>query len=283
MNQVEPTPEVKVETERVVEVAEIPVEPSPPTAEPVAPPKPMTWAAMASRNAAAVTPGGVTRPQPVAQPSGGRPAATSATGSRPHSATASETKAETPVNSVAKPVPRTTGNGDVNGRPVMNGGKDEGSAGGGLRRSLGSSGQLQNYPDAHQVFIGNLPQAFTDQEVVEFFERYGKVMEFRINRKTGMGSNNVSQKNFGFMAFDGPEAVRKVLDSRPIFMNKWRLNIEEKKPKEELAAARFSTPRYPATAGGAPRSGEGVSRRGGFNRTTDNRSNASEDAGGRTY
>ena len=34
MNQVEPTPEVKVETERVVEVAEKPVEPAPPPAEP---------------------------------------------------------------------------------------------------------------------------------------------------------------------------------------------------------------------------------------------------------
>jgi Ras GTPase-activating protein-binding protein 1 len=277
--------EVEPLQQSVPEVQEKVTEPEPvvSTAQPASPAKPMTWAAMASRNAAPAS--GATRSQPVvAPPSGVRPVAVVAhpTGSRPQSATTSDARAD------AKPPQRPTGGipeeRSVNGRPMVNGGKDEN---GGMRRSLGSSGALQamqNYPDSQQVFIGNLPQTFTEHDVMDVFEQFGKVLDFRINRKTGMGGNNVGQKNFGFMAFDSTDTVQKVLAARPILMHKCRLNIEERKAKEELAAARFSSPRYPgAAAPGFPRSGEAAARRSGFNRAGGDERNNSSEEGGRTY
>jgi len=43
-------------------------------------------------------------------------------------------------------------------------------------------------------------------------------------------------------------------------MGKHRLNIEEKKPKEELAATRTRTPRFPNSTNNRPESGSGVNR-----------------------
>jgi len=43
------------------------------------------------------------------------------------------------------------------------------------RRSTSSSMPVSaaavNYPDNQQVFVGNLPQYLTDQDLIEFFER----------------------------------------------------------------------------------------------------------------
>jgi len=51
---------------------------------------------------------------------------------------------------------------------------------------------------------------------------------------------------------------------QPIFLRKLRLNIEEKKPKEELAAARLNSLRG------------GASRRGGYGRGVDIRTNLTD-------
>jgi len=37
--------------------------------------------------------------------------------------------------------------------------------------SLSSPAAAMNYPDSQQVFVGNLPQHLTDQDLIEFFER----------------------------------------------------------------------------------------------------------------
>lgn len=37
--------------------------------------------------------------------------------------------------------------------------------------SLSSAAAAMNYPDSQQVFVGNLPQHLTDQDLIEFFER----------------------------------------------------------------------------------------------------------------
>ena len=58
---------------------------------------------------------------------------------------------------------------------------------------------------------------------------------------------------------------------QPIYLRKHRLNIEEKKPKEELAAARLSSVR-----------GGSVGRRGGYGRGTEVR-NSVNDNETRTY
>ncbi|XP_066304230.1 ras GTPase-activating protein-binding protein 1-like [Branchiostoma lanceolatum] len=86
------------------------------------------------------------------------------------------------------------------------------------------------YPDSHQLFIGNLPHDINEDELKDHFAHYGNVMELRINTKSGGGR----VPNFGFVVFDDPEPVQKILDSKPImFRGEHRLNVEEKKARGE--------------------------------------------------
>lgn len=228
------------------------------TAQPV-PAKPMTWAALAGRNAAisgssavvsSVASAGFTgRTQ---TPAG---LVTSSAGRSP--APDNNQPSKTAASLSSSPAGAVDDRGVNGGRVMVNGANKDVTP-----RHVTSSSSLPasaaaaaiNYPDSQQVFVGNLPQHLTDQDLIEFFEQYGRVLDFRINRKTGgpQSGNNIGQKNFGFMAFESPDTVQRVLSERPIYLRKHRLNIEEKKPKEELVAARQSVPR-----GG---------RRGGFGR-----------------
>ncbi|MEQ2200029.1 Ras GTPase-activating protein-binding protein 1 [Xenoophorus captivus] len=78
------------------------------------------------------------------------------------------------------------------------------------------------YPDAHQLFVGNVPHDVDKTELKEFFERvkmppslpeYGNVLELRIN-------SGGKLPNFGFVVFDDSEPVQKILSNRvrnPLF------------------------------------------------------------------
>ncbi|XP_046549608.1 ras GTPase-activating protein-binding protein 2-like [Haliotis rubra] len=87
------------------------------------------------------------------------------------------------------------------------------------------------FPDSHQLFVGNLPHNISEKELKSFFEHYGKVMELRINTKSGGGK----LPNFGFVVFDSPQPVQDILrikQTQPIKYNgEHRLNVEEKKPR----------------------------------------------------
>ncbi|XP_072368704.1 ras GTPase-activating protein-binding protein 1 isoform X2 [Scyliorhinus torazame] len=84
------------------------------------------------------------------------------------------------------------------------------------------------YPDSHQLFVGNLPHDIDETELKEFFTGYGNVVELRINTKSSGGK----LPNFGFVVFDDPEPVQKILSSKPIkFRGELRLNVEEKKTR----------------------------------------------------
>lgn len=111
---------------------------------------------------------------------------------------------------------------------------------------------MQFYPDQQQIFVGNLPHHMTDQDLKEFFEKYGKVMDIRINRKP-----NNSLPNFGFIAFESAETVKHILSLRPLYYNgRFRVNVEEKKRREDLIGAR-------------PRSGNPNARTNQFDRSPD--------------
>lgn len=58
-------------------------------------------------------------------------------------------------------------------------------------------------PDSHQIFIGNLPNNITEKDVREAFKEFGNIVEVRLN-----------PKNFGFVAFDGPDPPNKILGTR---------------------------------------------------------------------
>lgn len=116
------------------------------------------------------------------------------------------------------------------------------------------------YPDAHQLFVGNVPHDVDKSELKEFFEQYGTVLELRIN-------SGGKLPNFGFVVFDDSEPVQKILSNRPIkFRGDVRLNVEEKKTRSAREGDRRDIrPRGPGGPGGPrERIGGGGGPRGGM-------------------
>ncbi|XP_012717260.2 ras GTPase-activating protein-binding protein 1 [Fundulus heteroclitus] len=114
----------------------------------------------------------------------------------------------------------------------------------------GEQGELETrrmvrYPDAHQLFVGNVPHDVDKTELKEFFEQYGNVLELRIN-------SGGKLPNFGFVVFDDSEPVQKILSNRPIkFRGDVRLNVEEKKTRSAREGDRRDVrPRGPGGPGG---------------------------------
>ena len=58
-----------------------------------------------------------------------------------------------------------------------------GMGGPGAPRVPGPMADRARYPDAHQLFVGNLPLDASEQELKEFFQEFGPVLELRINTK----------------------------------------------------------------------------------------------------
>uniref|UniRef100_A0A672MN13 GTPase activating protein (SH3 domain) binding protein 1 n=1 Tax=Sinocyclocheilus grahami TaxID=75366 RepID=A0A672MN13_SINGR len=122
--------------------------------------------------------------------------------------------------------------------------------------SPGESGEPEvrrtvRYPDSHQLFVGNVPHDVDKNELKEFFEQYGTVLELRIN-------SGGKLPNFGFVVFDDAEPVQKILSNRPIKLRgDVRLNVEEKKTRSAREGDRRDIrPRGP----GGPRDRVGGSR-----------------------
>ncbi|XP_057706796.1 ras GTPase-activating protein-binding protein 1 [Corythoichthys intestinalis] len=116
------------------------------------------------------------------------------------------------------------------------------------------------YPDAHQLFVGNVPHAVDKSELKEFFEQYGTVLELRIN-------SGGKLPNFGFVVFDDSDPVQKILNSRPIKLRgEVRLNVEEKKTRlareGERRDMRPRGPGGPRERIGGPRGPPGAARGG---------------------
>ncbi|KAJ8015086.1 hypothetical protein DPEC_G00022490 [Dallia pectoralis] len=105
--------------------------------------------------------------------------------------------------------------------------------------------RVVRYPDAHQLFVGNVPHDVDKSELKEFFEQYGTVLELRIN-------SGGKLPNFGFVVFDDSEPVQKILSNRPIkFRGDVRLNVEEKKTRSAREGDRRDIrPRGPGGPGG---------------------------------
>uniref|UniRef100_A0A8C2WQN5 GTPase activating protein (SH3 domain) binding protein 1 n=1 Tax=Cyclopterus lumpus TaxID=8103 RepID=A0A8C2WQN5_CYCLU len=105
--------------------------------------------------------------------------------------------------------------------------------------------RVVRYPDAQQLFVGNVPHDVDKTELKEFFEQYGTVLELRIN-------SGGKLPNFGFVVFDDSEPVQKILSNRPIkFRGDVRLNVEEKKTRSAREGDRRDIrPRGPGGPGG---------------------------------
>nr|ADF47452.1 GTPase activating protein [Dugesia japonica] len=85
-----------------------------------------------------------------------------------------------------------------------------------------------NYPDEHQLFVGNLPQNMTEDELKDFFsEKYGPVKDVRI-QKSRTSNEGKPLPNFGFLVFHNHEVVEEILKNKPIYYSAHRLNVEQK-------------------------------------------------------
>lgn len=90
-----------------------------------------------------------------------------------------------------------------------------------------------HYPDSQQLFVGNLTHSITEEDLKQYFQQYGNVLDMRINTKQNQKVGGGKVPNFGFIVFEDPDSVQKVLSVKPIYFNEHRLNVEEKKrPKD---------------------------------------------------
>jgi len=82
--------------------------------------------------------------------------------------------------------------------------------------------QEREAPNAHQIFVGNLPNNASYPELEEKFKSFGNVIHVR-----------VTPNNFGFVVFENEGPVQAILNAvrsgEKFFLNDHRLNIEEKK------------------------------------------------------
>lgn len=76
----------------------------------------------------------------------------------------------------------------------------------------------RDWPDHHQLFVGNVPHQATEIELRVIFERFGKVADLRIFSKgneRGKGpqgqNNSMRVPHYGFVTFEDPSVVAKVL------------------------------------------------------------------------
>lgn len=179
------------------------------------PPASLSWAAMLTKNAPAGTVN-----QPTATPTVIKP-------SPPVIKT--ETKADPTPASGPQPqrAPRPTEEAlpqrpprDRASRESRDGSRNPGDA---------DDPRRPRHPDSHQVFVGNLPHHMSETELKAFFEQFGKVVELRINKKTG----STSVPNYGFVVFDDDKTVQNVLNHKGGFLlpGGLRLNVEEKKQR----------------------------------------------------
>ncbi|KAF7991031.1 hypothetical protein HCN44_000836 [Aphidius gifuensis] len=103
--------------------------------------------------------------------------------------------------------------------------------------------KCRNWPDHHQLFVGNVPHQASESKLRIIFERFGKVVDLHLHCKTTgskgpQGQNNLTGvPNYGFVTFEDYAVVAKVLKALPIYYpddKGLKLNIEEKEINQKV-------------------------------------------------
>lgn len=103
------------------------------------------------------------------------------------------------------------------------------------RRSQNSYGN-----DVHQLFLGNLPHAATEEELREIFSEFGTIVDLRVHNKPPTKPGMVGGRtppNYGFITYDSQQSMQNCLQAKPIYYpkddkNGVVLNVEVKKVKD---------------------------------------------------
>ena len=90
--------------------------------------------------------------------------------------------------------------------------------------------------DPLQVFVGNLPNDCTENELFELFGKIGKVTEIRLHHPIPSAPCDYFVPSFAFVAFESTACVQRVLAARPILLyGNHKVKVEEKKRCEKEA------------------------------------------------
>jgi len=238
--------------EKSVEPESEPVPEQEPQAKAPSQPTNMTWAAMISRgggSAPVSQPEPAVKAQPVAKPQPRAPAKPAVEG---EGMGAPQPQRNQRPQRDQRP-PNNRDQQREGQRPVDPSFMDD-------RRQQGPP--LARFNDNQQVFVGNLPHNMSETDLKEYFERYGKVVDMRINKKNG----NVQVPNYGFVVFEDANSVQDVLKNRGQFTleDGHRINVEEKKQRNELNSRPGSGERGSRGGRGGPMMGGRGGRGGGM-------------------
>lgn len=78
-----------------------------------------------------------------------------------------------------------------------------------------SNKRSPQHSDEQQIFVGNLPQSIGEEQLTEFFNTYGTVVEVRINRANQKGGKT---PNYGFVTFKSRDDVKNILSKKVNFL-----------------------------------------------------------------
>lgn len=73
--------------------------------------------------------------------------------------------------------------------------------------------KVSPYNDEQQVFVGNLPLDIKEEDLKNFFGKFGNILDVRINR-TNQTSGSGRTPNYGFVTFDDAKVVRTILSQK---------------------------------------------------------------------
>ncbi|CRL07119.1 CLUMA_CG020116, isoform A [Clunio marinus] len=137
------------------------------------------------------------------------------------------------------------------------------------RTSGGNYNNSNNQENNCQLFIGNLPNRATEDELRQMFGVFGKITDLRIlNKQQQKNSQNRPVPSFGFVTFEDSASALKLQESTPIFYPDLKdstgqmLNVELKIRKEGSQTPRTSTNGSNNDRGRNSNPGNGMNRNG---------------------
>lgn len=80
-----------------------------------------------------------------------------------------------------------------------------------------SNSGAKKFPDDHQLFIGNLLPNFAEDDLLNIFARYGKILEVRINRQSHKTNANKANRNYGFITFEDANVVDQIIAQKVLY------------------------------------------------------------------
>lgn len=89
--------------------------------------------------------------------------------------------------------------------------------------------EFRRYDDSVQVFVGNIPHSTSEETLKELFEKFGTVLDVRIQGKNGVRASGGRAPLYAFIVFELAKSVEAALADKPMLNGDHRLNVEPKR------------------------------------------------------